>query len=133
MLAFRLTAAVLHIPVPEHGLAPWFTVAPGNLTRAGVTHYLEGQSGLQLAIVRYDDTHHVDEEWVHNAAAIDGSKVVWAREGTAEQNSKLLDYFQHRRVWLVEADQKPPRVTPWVLTAASQPSAQPSAKIQANH
>jgi hypothetical protein len=119
MLALRLGAAVLHIPVPEHGLAPWFTVTSGNLDRAKIQRDLEEQPGLQLVLVRYRGTHHVDEEWVHNAADIDASKIVWAREGSAEDNRRLLQYFQQRHVWLVEADEKPPRLTSLPLTLSS--------------
>jgi len=119
MLVMRLGAAVLHVPVPQHGLAPWFTVSHGNLDRAQVAKYLEAQPGLQVVLVRYNDTHHLDEEWVHNAANIDTSKVVWARDASAEDNARLLSYFQQRHAWLVEADEKPPRVTPLPVVSVS--------------
>jgi hypothetical protein len=119
MLVIRLGAAALHVPAPEHGLAPWFTVTAGNLDRARIQHYLESQPGPQLVLVRYSDTHHVDEEWVHNAADIDASKVVWARDGSAEENARLLQYFSQRQAWLVEADGKPPRLTPLSLNVSS--------------
>lgn len=108
MLVIRVGAAVLHAPMPEHGLAPWFTVTEGNLDRASIQQYLTRQPGQQLVLVRYSKTHHVDEEWVHNAADIDGSKVVWARESDPEDNARLLRYFSGRHAWLVEADMKPP-------------------------
>jgi hypothetical protein len=31
----------------------------------------------------------------------------------APENRELLDYFRDRKAWLVEADENPPRVTPW--------------------
>jgi hypothetical protein len=110
ILCLRLGAAVLHIPMPQYGLAPWFTVTQGNLDRAAVERYLSIQPGKQLALVRYKETHHVDEEWVHNAADIDASKIVWAREANADENAHVLDYFSNRHAWLVEADAKPPRL-----------------------
>jgi hypothetical protein len=119
MLVVRLGAAVLNVPVPEHGLAPWFTVTSGNLDRAKILHDLEKQPGLQLVIVRYSDSHHVDEEWVHNAANIDASKVVWARDAGMEENARLLAYFRQRHAWLVEADEKPPRLTSLSLSLSS--------------
>jgi hypothetical protein len=111
MLTFRLTAAVLHIPVPQYGLVPWFTVTPGNLKRATIEQFLQSEPGTQLALVRYSDTHHTDEEWVHNDADIDASKVVWARDGSAEDNARLFEYYPQRRIWIVEADATPPSVT----------------------
>ena len=130
MLGLRLTAAVLNVPVPEHGLAPWFTVVSGNLDRAKIQTYLEHQPGPQIVLVRYSETHHVDEEWVHNAADIDGSKVVWARDGAAEDNAKLLAYFRERHAWLLEADQKPPRLTS--LSSFTFSSLQPREKSSNN-
>ena len=112
MLALRLGAAVLHVPLPEHGLAPWFTVSPGNLFRAEISDYLERQPGLQVVLVRYSDDHHVDEEWVHNAANIDGSKVVWARYADEAQNARLLQYYRQRRAWLVDVGAKEGRLIP---------------------
>jgi hypothetical protein len=111
MLAFRLSAAVFHIPVPDHGLVPWFTVTPGNLDRARIMFFLRRQQGPQLALVRYSDAHHTDEEWVHNDADIDASKVVWARDGSSQDNAQLFQYFSQRHFWLVEPDAKPPRIT----------------------
>jgi hypothetical protein len=93
VLAVRLGAAILHIPVPEHGLVPWFTVTSGNLDRARVLRYLQGKPGTHLVLVRYKDTHHVDEEWVHNEANIDAAKVVWAREQAPKDNAGLFQYF----------------------------------------
>jgi hypothetical protein len=110
ILVVRLGAAICHVPMPEHGLAPWFTVTPGNVDRAAIARYLASQPGPQLILVRYAETHHVDEEWVHNAADIDASKVVWAREGDAADNARLLRYFSNRRAWLLEPDAKPPRL-----------------------
>jgi hypothetical protein len=40
--------------------------------------------------------HH---EYVYNAADIDGSEIVWARDMGAEQNRALLAYFNERRIW----------------------------------
>ena len=124
MLAMRLGAAVLHIPVPEHGLVPWFTVSPGNLEREDIRRRLERQPGPQLVIVRYTDTHHDDEEWVHNAASVDTSKIVWARDGTPEDNARLLAYFHNRRVWFVEVAARSARLT--AFSSSSDRSADPS-------
>ena len=50
-------------------------------------------------------------DWVYNAADIDGSKVVWAREMDPENDRNLLAYYKDRKVWLVEPDSNPPRIS----------------------
>ncbi len=40
----------------------------------------ESLPGGQIAIVRYSSEHNPQDEWIYNAADIDQSKVIWARE-----------------------------------------------------
>jgi hypothetical protein len=87
--------------------------AAWTLARALIARQLEATPGLHLAIVRYGPDHIVDNEWVYNAAAIDSSKIVWAREIPGQDMQPLLTYFRNRTVWLVEADTSPPRLQPY--------------------
>jgi hypothetical protein len=89
----------------------WYGTEPLGLPRAKVAAQLETMPGQQLAIVRYTPEHAPFDDWVYNAADIDASKVVWARELYATNNSELLRYFRDRRVWLVEPDFEPPKVS----------------------
>jgi hypothetical protein len=50
---------------------------------------------------------------LYNLANIDGSKVVWAREMDATDNSELLRYYKDRTAWLVEPDANPVAVVPY--------------------
>ena len=87
---------------------------PGNLHRAAVLKSLETRPGRQLAIVRYTPQHNLKEEWVYNRADLDHAKVIWTREMSPDEDRELLHFFAGLTVWLVEPDQNPPRVSPYV-------------------
>lgn len=74
---------------------------------------LEQKPGGQLVIVRYSAEHQPLDEWVYNAADIDRSKVIWARDMGAAENEELIRYYRDRTVWLVQPDANPVLVTPY--------------------
>ncbi|HTQ54628.1 MAG TPA: hypothetical protein VMI94_09230 [Bryobacteraceae bacterium] len=113
MLAgLRALADPLHIAVDRFP-AMWYGTPRLGLARARVVARLNAEPGRQLAIVRYAPNHPVVDEWVYNAADIDGSRIVWAREMVPAETARLIRYFAGRTVWLVEPDASPPRVTPY--------------------
>src|SRR5262249_10879382 len=75
MIVLRVSAAAVHVQLE----AQW---PRGNLDRVEVSRQLERKPGEHLVLVRYPhpETHDPDHEWVHNAADIDASKIVWARD-----------------------------------------------------
>ncbi len=78
--------------------------------REKVIRTLQQTPGQHLVMVRYAPNHELQEEWVYNAANIDASPIVWAREMTPAQDVALLHYFNGRTTWLLEPDQSPPKL-----------------------
>jgi hypothetical protein len=117
LLPLRAAASMLHIALPPTVIHTWYSTDFHNLDRARVLAQLRAEPGRHLAIVRYKPDHEILEEWVYNQADIDGSNVVWARDMGAEKNQELIDYYKDRRVWLVEPDERPVRVTPYSCTS----------------
>jgi len=134
--AMKNPAAHLNLP-----LAYWERASEGHRDdRAAIEAWLEAHPRKQLVIVRYNDTHSPDEEWVYNHADIDGSKIVWARERDRASDQRLLQYFSDRQAWLLEADVFPRRVVPYKLPpegewmAASSPLTTPwTASVTPDH
>jgi len=80
--------------------------------RIAINDELAGQAGKHLVFVRYGP-QHMFHEWIHNAAEIDAADVVWALDLGYSENQKLIEYYATRRVWLVEPDARPPRLSPY--------------------
>src|SRR5262249_45020734 len=76
----------------------------GDISRVVIQHKLEALPGKHLVVVRYGEDHNIHDDWVFNGADIDSQKVVWAREIDDDQDAKLFDYYQDRKVWLVTPD-----------------------------
>lgn len=88
--------------------------------RIAINHTLESSGGKQLVFVRYGPQHRF-EEWIHNRADIDRSRVVWARDLGRAQNGKLIAYFRDRKVWLLEPDAQPARLSAYDAETTSRP------------
>jgi hypothetical protein len=91
----------------------------GNLKRNAVVQELQNTPGKQLVIVHYGPQHTPHVDWIANAANIDASKVVWARDMGDAQNREIVDYFKDRRAWLVNADDSSPKLQPYVAAVVS--------------
>jgi hypothetical protein len=99
LLALDTGSAVMH-----RSCDPLSWTCQGDPSRAAIQKKLASMPGKHLVVVRYGEDHNIHDEWVYNGADIDGSKVLWARELSAEQNQKLFAYFNGRKIWLATPD-----------------------------
>jgi hypothetical protein len=90
---------------------PWSLALRNPERRVFINKQLAKASGKQLVFVQYWPRHIFQDEWVYNAADIDGAPVVWARDLGAAENEKLRRYYPDRTAWLLEPDARPPRLT----------------------
>ena len=117
MAGLRCYAGPLHLELPEYPTIMWDYTWYGpdhfGTDRLHVQDKLEQLPGKQLAIVRYSSSHNPYNEWVYNAADIENSKVIWAREIDPANNLELIRYYKDRKVWLVQPDSQTISVSPY--------------------
>jgi hypothetical protein len=94
--------------------------------RAAVRKRLADSPGKQLVFVRFAPSHPL-REWIGNEANIDQSRVVWALDLGRQENEKLRRYYPDRTVWLLEPDDRPPRLQPYAQTLGIHLESVPSA------
>jgi hypothetical protein len=79
--------------------------------RTAVKEQLAEVRGKLLVFVRYSPRHVYQDEWVWNEADIDAARVVYARDLGADENQKLIHYYPHRKVLVLEPDGLAPVLT----------------------
>lgn len=124
MAVFRMFARPLHMEPARSEVTAWMSewYGPGHYgtERADIERRLEHLPGEQLVLVRYAPRHDPGDEWVYNAADIDSSKVIWAREMDPIANLELFQYYKTRNIWLVQPDQ-PEKLSSYPLTSSAAP------------
>ncbi len=101
----------------------WDYINYGDLQgRIAINDRLAQAPGKQVVFVRYGPRHLFDE-WIHNAANPDASRVVYAADLGSDENQKLRQYYPDRTAWILEPDARPPRLTPY-------PSAVPAEVVE---
>ncbi len=117
LVPLRLLAGPLHLNINTDWRQTWSHASNGIFARAQILQRLEALPGQHLVIVRYKSVHDYHTEWVYNGADIDSAKVVFAREMDSQHDLALTNYFSNRTIWLLEADETPPRLSPYPATA----------------
>ncbi len=100
-------------PVPQTWCSPY----EQGWDRPRIQAQMEKLPGRHLLLVRYSPKYDPRGSWVANGADIDGSKVVWANDMGPQQNQELIEYFKDRKVWLVEPDAIPAKISDYTDVA----------------
>ena len=90
-----------------------------GVQRARLLAQLSSVPGPQLVLVHDGPNYDTLFDWVYNAADIDHSKVIWARDMGPEQNKELIQFYRHRRLWLLETGEIPPKLSRYDATAGN--------------
>ena len=88
--------------------------------RSHLEQTLRQRGGKHLVLVRYTAAHDHEDPWISNAADIDRAPVIWAREPEPGGGGDLLRYYSDRQVWLVNADEPNPHLTPFRAAASGE-------------
>lgn len=117
VLVIRIGAGALGLPYSQKvNYQSWCCRVDANGERAKITARLNQIPGRHLVFVKPKQDPFNFEQWIYNAADIDASPIVWARDLGAERNRQLANYYPSRSVWLVD-----PNVMPPVWTRYPQP------------
>jgi hypothetical protein len=107
--AFWYGAYAIGVAVSEQDT--WNAVNSGDPeSRIDINEALQRQPGRQLIFVHFSPRHGA-QEWIHNGADIDHSRVIWAIDLGDTENAALRHYYPDRRVWLLEPDARPPKLS----------------------
>jgi len=102
MVAIVMTVvAVITFPprVQGRSYGAWCCNSNGPSARSKLINQLHASGGLHLVFVEYTKDHNLHEEWVYNAADIDRSTVVFARDMGSTKDLQLIQCFSGRQVW----------------------------------
>lgn len=112
ILTTRIALELMHRPFTQIvNYQSWCCVKPGNPNKARILQMLENTPGQHLVLVKPKTDKDNLLQWIYNAADIDASKVIWARDMGPQENEALLKYFHDRKVWLVDPNVEPAQIS----------------------
>jgi len=113
ILMVRIGLGIFHLPYTQQSnYQSWCCVKSSREDKAQILAMLNKTPGQHLVLVKPKSDPDNLFQWIYNSADIDGSKVVWARDMGEEGNQELLRYFKGRKVWLLDPDIEPAKLTP---------------------
>ena len=107
VVSFCHFAALFGLSMAQ-GLAPSASRLTGRpavvaeTPRSSILNRLTKESGNQLVFVAYKARHSFYNEWVWNAADIDSSRIIWARDLGPENDARLMNLYSQRSSWRVD-------------------------------
>jgi hypothetical protein len=81
--------------------------------RTTIRNRLAKEPGKQLVFVHYSPVHGLSE-WIQNDVDLDAARVIWVHDLGDQENQKLLLASPDRKAWMLEPDESPPKLTPYV-------------------
>lgn len=83
------------------GFDPFPTNEEFAARRSQVRQVLLEKPGSDLVFVRYGPGHDFHNEWVYNSANIEDAPIIWARHMEPEENVRLAQEYDGRKVWVL--------------------------------
>ena len=113
VLALRIGAEQAGLPFTQKlNFQTWCCRVEGNRNKPRIMAELAKTPGNHLVFVKAKTDPYNLFQWIYNAADINGSQFVWARDLGDAENAQLAASMAGRRVWMVD-----PNVEPATLTA----------------
>jgi hypothetical protein len=108
VLALRIAAQNLGLPYTQNlNYQSWCCKVDGNMNKLRITRTLERIPGEHLVFVKTKTDPFNLLPWIYNAADIDASRIVWARDLGPERDAQLAAYFHGRQMWVVDPNVEP--------------------------
>jgi len=118
----RISAPIVGIPLTPPRLKTWASENYKFPERPATISALKGLGGLHLVfVVAQKGIDQNTFDWVYNAADIDASKIVWARDLGPVRNQELITFFSNRQLWILHPNGTAPTLMPYLSQAVAQP------------
>src|SRR6267154_2635959 len=110
----RVSAQVPGVSSPPPQFRSWATENSKFPEREEILSALNNMGGFHLVIAKNATDKNIFD-LVYNAADIDASKIVWARDLGPAKNQQLIDYYKGRTIWIVDPTDLHPKLMSYLL------------------